>query len=198
MGTEDAYGIAQPRHSSPAADPHDQAAMTEPSDPCADPFDVRDGEVAVSLPDAFDAGVYFIGRIRTPWTTRRECPKNARESTALCAIELDERYAAALLGVASCTHLLALYWMHQARRDLVIQVPRHHRRPLGSFALRSPVRPNPIAASVVKLIGVDGARLSVVGLDCIDGTPLLDLKPYFASTDAVPDAVVGWRAERTD
>ena len=62
----------------------------------------------------------------------------------------------------------------------------------------SPVRPNPIAASVVKLLSIEGTRLTVIGLDCIDGTPLLDLKPYFASTDAVPDAVVGWHAARTE
>ena len=86
--------------------------------------------------------------------------------------------------------------MDQARRDLVVQAPRHYGEPRGTFALRSPVRPNPIAASVVKLVEVDGPRLSVVGLDCLDGTPLLDLKPYFASTDAVPDAVVGWHAKR--
>jgi tRNA (Thr-GGU) A37 N-methylase len=66
----------------------------------------------------------------------------------------------------------------------------------GTFALRSPVRPNPIAMSVVRLVRVEGTRLSVVGLDCLDGTPLLDLKPYFASTDSVPDAVVGWHAAR--
>jgi tRNA (Thr-GGU) A37 N-methylase len=58
------------------------------------------------------------------------------------------------------------------------------------------VRPNPIAASVVKLVAVDGPRLSVIGLDCLNGTPLIDIKPYFASVDAVPDAVVGWHAER--
>jgi tRNA (Thr-GGU) A37 N-methylase len=86
--------------------------------------------------------------------------------------------------------------MHQARRDLVLQVPRHYGQQRGTFALRSPVRPNPIAASVVKLVAIEGARLSVIGLDCLDGTPLLDIKPYFASTDSVADAVVGWHAER--
>jgi tRNA (Thr-GGU) A37 N-methylase len=86
--------------------------------------------------------------------------------------------------------------MDQARRDLVIQAPRHYGEPRGTFALRSPVRPNPIAASVVRLVNVEGLKLSVVGLDCRDGTPLLDIKPYFASTDAVPDAVVGWHAKR--
>lgn len=153
---------------------------------------MRAGEVAVPLPEAFDAGLYFIGRIHTPWTRREECPKNSRESEAVCTIEVDERWAPALDGVETCTHLLVLYWMHRARRDLVLQVPRHAGRPRGTFALRSPVRPNPIAASVVRLLAVEGRRLTVRGLDCLDGTPLLDLKPYFASTDSVPEAVVGW------
>jgi tRNA (Thr-GGU) A37 N-methylase len=56
--------------------------------------------------------------------------------------------------------------------------------------VRSPVRPNPIAMSVVKLVRVEGTTLSVIGLDCLDGTPLIDIKPYFASVDSVPEAVV--------
>jgi tRNA-Thr(GGU) m(6)t(6)A37 methyltransferase TsaA len=153
--------------------------------------DLRPGEVAVDLPERFDASVYFIGRIRTPWTRREDCPKNARESKAVCTIEVDPRWREALSGVETCTHLLVLYWMDRARRDLVRQVPRHLGEPRGTFALRSPVRPNPIAASVVRLVSISGCTLSVVGLDCLDGTPLIDLKPYFASVDAVPDAVVG-------
>ena len=156
--------------------------------------DIRPGEIAVTLPDTFDAGVYFIGRIRTPWTRRDDCPKNARGSDASCTIELDPRYAAALDGVAGCTHLVVLYFMDQARRDLLVQAPRHGER-RGTFALRSPVRPNPIAMSVVRLLHIDGTRLSVVGLDCLDGTPLIDIKPYFASVDSVPEAVVGWNAK---
>jgi tRNA-Thr(GGU) m(6)t(6)A37 methyltransferase TsaA len=158
--------------------------------------DIREGEVAVPLPAEFDAGLYFIGRIRTPWTRREECPRNARESDAVCRIEVDTRWADGLRDLETCSHILVLYWMHQARRDLVLQAPRHYARQRGTFALRSPVRPNPIAASVAKLLSVSGTTLSVQGLDCLDGTPLLDLKPYFASTDAVPDAVVGWHAAR--
>src|ERR1041385_2152665 len=157
----------------------------------ADNSDVRPGEIAVALPQQFDAGLYFIGRIRTPWMRRDDCPKNARGSDAVCTIELDPRYAAALDAVATCTHLVVLYFMHQARRDLVVQVSRHSGK-RGTFALRSPVRPNPIAMSVVKLLRVEGTTLSVVGLDCLDGTPLIDIKPYFASVDSVPAAVVGW------
>jgi tRNA-Thr(GGU) m(6)t(6)A37 methyltransferase TsaA len=162
-----------------------------------DPYGIRPGEVAVPPPGRFDAEIYFIGRIRTPWKTRDECPKNARESDAVCTIEVDPRWERALTGIETCSHLLVLYWMDRARRDLVLQAPRHYKEPRGTFALRSPVRPNPIAASVVRLVKVAGTSLSVVGLDCLDGTPLLDLKPYFASTDAVPDAVVGWHAERS-
>jgi tRNA-Thr(GGU) m(6)t(6)A37 methyltransferase TsaA len=157
---------------------------------------LRPGEVAIELPKDFDAGVYFVGRIHTPWQRREECPKNARESDAVCTIEVDPRYAAALKDIETSSHLLVLYWMDKARRDLVLQAPRHYDTQRGTFALRSPVRPNPIAASVVKLVGVDGSRLSVIGLDCLNGTPLIDIKPYFASVDAVPDAVVGWHVQR--
>ncbi len=153
--------------------------------------DIRAGEIAVALPEAFDTGLYFIGRIHTPWTRRDACPKNARGSDAECVIALDARYAAALDGVASCTHLVVLYFMHEARRDLLVQAPRHGGR-RGTFALRSPVRPNPVAMSVVRLVRIDGTQLTVVGLDCLDGTPLIDIKPYFASVDSVPDAIVGW------
>ncbi len=157
---------------------------------------LRPGEIAVELPERFDASVYFIGRIRTPWKRREDCPKNARESGAVCSIELDERWAAGLKDLATCTHILALYWMHEARRDLVLQVPRHYGEQRGTFALRSPARPNPIAVSVARLLKIDGTTLSVVGLDCIDGTALIDIKPYFASVDSVPDAVAGWHAGR--
>jgi tRNA-Thr(GGU) m(6)t(6)A37 methyltransferase TsaA len=156
----------------------------------------RDGEIAVDLPDAYDAGLYFIGRIHTPWKHRKECPKNPRESDAVCTVELEPRWREGLKDVDRCTHLVLLYWMHNAPRDLVIQVPAHYGVPRGTFTLRSPARPNPIAMSVVKLLRIDGSTLSVVGLDCLDGTPLLDIKPYFASVDSVPDAVVVWHRDR--
>jgi tRNA-Thr(GGU) m(6)t(6)A37 methyltransferase TsaA len=161
-----------------------------------DPFGIRDGEIAVPLPASTDAGLYFIGRIRTPWQSRKDCPKNARESDAVCTIELDPRWAQALAGIETCSHLVVLYWMDKARRDLVVQVPRHYGQGRGTFALRSPVRPNPIAMSVVRPLSIEGTTLSVVGLDCLDNTPLIDLKPYFASTDAVPEAKVGWHEDR--
>lgn len=160
-------------------------------------FGARDGEVAIELPIKYDAGLYYIGRIRTPWRYRSDCPKNGRESDAVCTVELDPRWQQALKDVESCSHLLLLYWMHNSRRDLVLQVPAHYGVPRGTFALRSPARPNPIALSVAKLQGIEGNKLSVVGLDCMDDTPLLDIKPYFSSTDSVPEAVVGWHRDRS-
>ncbi len=157
---------------------------------------LREGEVAADLPDRFDASLYFIGRIHTPWQSRDQCPRNGRESDEICTIAVDPRWAAGLKGLETVSHVLLLYWMDKARRDLVVQAPRHYAEERGTFALRSPVRPNPIAASVVRLVGINGTNLSVVGLDCLDGTPLLDIKPYFASTDSVPDAKVGWHADR--
>ena len=162
----------------------------------SDDFGERPGERAIELPDAFDAGVYFIGRVRTPWRHRAECPKNGAESHAVCTIELDPRYAAGLKDVATCSHLVVLYWMDHAPRHLVVQRPRQAGEARGVFPLRSPARPNPIALAVVDLLGIEGASLRVRGLDCLDNTPLLDLKPYFASTDAKPQARVGWHADK--
>jgi tRNA-Thr(GGU) m(6)t(6)A37 methyltransferase TsaA len=159
---------------------------------------IRDGEVAIELPAQADASLYFIGRIRTPWRHRKDCPKNARESDAVCTVEIDERWARGLKDLETCSHLVVLYWMDRAPRSLVLQVPAHYGVQRGTFALRSPARPNPIAMSVVELLGVEGGKLTVRGLDCLDGTPLLDLKPYFVSTDCVPDAVVGWHSAGKD
>ena len=161
-----------------------------------DAYGLRPGEIAVELPARPDASLYFIGRIRTPWKRREDCPKNARGSEEICTVELDPRWAGGLAGLETVTHVLLLYWMDQARRDLVLQWPRHYAEHRGTFALRSPARPNPIAVSVARLIRIEGNKLSVVGIDCLDDTPLLDIKPYFASTDSVPDARVGWHADR--
>lgn len=150
----------------------------------------RPGEVAIPLPETFDAGLYFIGRVRTPWATRGACPKNGLKTDAVCTLAVDAPFAEALQNVEGASHLIVLYWMDEAARDLALQRPRHAEGSRGTFSLRSPVRPNPIALSVVELLARDGATLRVRGLDCRDGTPLLDIKPYFATTDARPGATV--------
>lgn len=101
----------------------------------------------------------------------------------VCSIVVDEYWREALTDIAQHRRIQVLYWMHQARRDLVLQTPFRTGRTTGTFALRSPVRPNPIASSVVDLLAVEGTSLRVRGLDCLDGTPPIDLKPERTNAD---------------
>jgi tRNA-Thr(GGU) m(6)t(6)A37 methyltransferase TsaA len=148
------------------------------TDESADPeFTLRAGEVAVALPPQPDAGIFFIGTIRTPWRSRQECPKRGSSDGPVCSIVVDERWRRALDGLDGHPRIQILYWMHRARRDLVVQTPFRSGRTTGTFALRSPVRPNPIASAIVDLVAVNGTTVEVRGLDCLDGTPLIDIKP---------------------
>ena len=70
-----------------------------------------------------------------------------------------------------------IYWLHLSRRDLVLQSPANDGTARGTFSLRSPARPNPLGTSIARLIGIEGSTVLVRGLDCLDGTPLLDMKP---------------------
>jgi len=140
--------------------------------------DIRPGEVAVAVPPPEDAGLVFIGRIHTPWTSRRAAPHQGSQDGPICRIEVFEPFVAALDGVAGMEKLQILYWLHGARRDLVRLTPGHNpENARGTFATRAPVRPNPIGVSDVVLVGIEGPNVLVRGLDCLDGTALLDIKP---------------------
>ena len=139
--------------------------------------EIRANEVATTPPEAVDAGLVFIGRISTPWTSRMETPRQGRHDGPVCSIEIFEPWVQALQGVERFERLEVLYWLHESRRDLVLQSPASNGQVHGTFSLRSPVRPNPIGTSIVLLERIEGNRLFVRGLDCLDGTPLLDLKP---------------------
>jgi tRNA (adenine37-N6)-methyltransferase len=148
--------------------------MTSVQDLCK----IRPGVVTVMLPEKTDAAVYFIGRISTPWKTRTECSKRGGlDNGPICRIELAEHWQDALAGVKRNEQLQVLYWIHQARRDLILQSSQSDGRTKGTLAIRSPNRPNPIAFSLVSLVDVEGTALLVRGLDCIDGTPLTDVNP---------------------
>jgi tRNA (adenine37-N6)-methyltransferase len=140
--------------------------------------EIRHGELAVTtLPPATNAGLVYIGRIHTPWTDRLHCPRQGRLDGPICRIAIFEPWLPALESITEFARLEVLYWLHESRRDLLLQSPRNDGRARGTFSLRSPARPNPIGTSVVKLISVRGATLSVQGLDCLEETPLIDLKP---------------------
>jgi tRNA-Thr(GGU) m(6)t(6)A37 methyltransferase TsaA len=139
--------------------------------------EIRDGEIAVPLPSTTDAGLLFIGRIHTPWTSRLVCPRQGRSDGPICRIEIFDPWISALDGVDGYERLEVLYWLHLSRRDLVKQSPADDGAVRGTFALRSPVRPNPIGTAIVSVAGVEGSSILVRGLDCLNGTPLLDIKP---------------------
>jgi tRNA-Thr(GGU) m(6)t(6)A37 methyltransferase TsaA len=139
--------------------------------------EIRRAEVAVEMPPATDAGLVFVGRIHTPWTSRMETPGQGRADGPLCRIEVFEPWVAALDSLSQFERIEVLYWLHLSRRDLVMQSPASDGTSRGTFSLRSPARPNPIDGSIAKLVSIEGPIALVRGLDCLDGTPLLDLKP---------------------
>lgn len=139
--------------------------------------EIRQGEVTVSPPSPTDAGLIFIGAIRTPWTSRLVAPRQGRADGPICRIEIFEPWKPALSGIEKFERLEVLYWLHLSRRDLVLQSPANDGSTHGTFALRSPARPNPIGTSIATLIGIKDGIVLVRGMDCLDGTPLLDIKP---------------------
>lgn len=142
-------------------------------------FELRPGEtIAETLPPE-QAGLVFIGRIHTPWTERGACPRQGAPDGPVCRIEVFDPWGSggALDGIEDNERLEVLYWLHLSRRDLLRQNPKRDGRIRGTLSLRSPLRPNPIGTSIVTLVAREGAVLLVRGLDCLDGTALLDLKP---------------------
>jgi tRNA (adenine37-N6)-methyltransferase len=139
---------------------------------------LRPGEIAIPLPGRRDASLIFIGSLRTPFATRADCPRQGRHDGPICRVEVDAPWSEGLDGLERYGHVEVLYWMHHARRDLVRQSPKSNGLTTGTFSLRSPLRPNPIATSVCVLVGLEPGVLLVRGLDCVDGTPLLDIKPH--------------------
>jgi tRNA-Thr(GGU) m(6)t(6)A37 methyltransferase TsaA len=135
-----------------------------------------------------------IGHLETPFRTLAECPRNGRQPDPppLCHAVIDPEFIPGLANLDGFSHLILLYWLDQARPSLTL-TPPFDGSPRGVFATRAPARPNPIGLSVVAFEGMEApGRLRVRYLDCLDGTALLDIKPYLPTTDAVPDAAVGW------
>lgn len=137
-----------------------------------------------------------IGRLRTPWKTTSECPRNGRRGDVpQCRVEVDDAFVAGLKDLDGYSHLILLYWLDRAGAPEMVFTPPNDSQPRGMFATRTPRRPNPIGLSVVKLEGFAAPGVLLVRyLDCVDGTPLIDIKPYLPSTDAEPDASMGFQA----
>ena len=136
-----------------------------------------------------------IGIVHSPWTDKRSAPRQpaqARGTEGRIELNPGTELADALTDLDAWTHIWVLFWFHlNSGWNPKVLPPRSHKK-RGLFATRSPYRPNPIGMSVLRLIRVDGSSLYVSDLDILDQTPVLDIKPYVAYTDAVVDAGAGW------
>lgn len=127
-----------------------------------------------------------IGFVRSPYKTLSEAPHQGRDSDRESEIVIDEEYVTGLKDVDHHPHLIVLCWFDRADRARLTATPPHLSTEHGVFATRSPNRPNPIGFCVVDLLQRDGRTLCVRGLDAVDGTPVLDIKPYSRGIDCVP------------
>ncbi|MHB8834727.1 MAG: tRNA (N6-threonylcarbamoyladenosine(37)-N6)-methyltransferase TrmO [Candidatus Methylomirabilia bacterium] len=119
----------------------------------------------------------FIGHIETPYATPADCPYTVNPGGPECRIVVDPRFAAGLTGLEVGGRILVLYWLDKASRRKPLVAERRSGNIAGVFAARTPHRPNPIGAAVVVIDGIDGTVLKLRGLDCVNGTPLIDIKP---------------------
>ena len=124
-----------------------------------------------------DLLLHPIGRISTPYGSEEECPSNIDPSVPVCTLELEPAYGEGLRDLEVGDMILVLYWLGSADRGRVLQQRRGAGPLRGTFSLRSPHRPNPIGAAVVRIDGIRDRSVTVRGMDCMDGTPLLDIKP---------------------
>lgn len=133
-----------------------------------------------------------IGIIHTPYKSRDQAPRQGRLADDVCEIEVHEEYARGLKDL-DMSHLIVLYWLDQADREKLNAVRPQDGRELGVFASRSPDRPNPIALDIVEILSVDKNMIKVRGMDALDGSILLDIKPYSPKIDCIQGAKDGQR-----
>jgi tRNA (adenine37-N6)-methyltransferase len=139
--------------------------------------------------------IHPIGTLHTPWRSIEACPRNGRQPdpAPVCSVRVLPEFVAGLASLEGFSHLILLYWLGQARPPKLTFTPPFDPQPRGVFATRAPFRPNPIGLSVVAFDGFDGPdTLKIRYLDCLDGTSLLDIKPYLPTTDSEPAATMGW------
>ncbi|MDK2992593.1 MAG: hypothetical protein PWP48_1826 [Clostridiales bacterium] len=134
-----------------------------------------------------------IGIIHSRYKDKKGAPRQGRLSDNLAVIELFDEYVPGLKGVETLTNLFVLYWGDRSDRNVLQSTTPFSTEQIGVFSSRSPNRPNPIALCIVDLVSVDGNKLTVRGLDALDGSLLLDIKAYSSSLDCIPSARIGWQ-----
>lgn len=137
-----------------------------------------------------------IGEIHTPFIDKQDVPIQSARSDTPGSVEVYPAYVEGLLDLNGFSHVILIYVLHRSDHyDLQI-VPFLDDRPHGVFATRYPARPNPIGLSIVELLAVHANVLEIKGVDMLDSTPLLDIKPYVPEFDVRNTVRAGWYASR--
>ena len=137
-----------------------------------------------------------IGVIHSPYKDKKGTPFQGRHENKASTMEIFEKYEPGLMDIDRCTHLYVLYWQDRSDRSILQTRTPWGPETHGVFSTRSPNRPNPIGLCVVDFLERNGRFVRVSGLDALDGSLIIDIKPYSGSIDAFPDARVGWLEER--
>jgi len=126
-----------------------------------------------------------IGFVRSPYKTKGDAPRQGRLSDTVSEIVIADEYCEGLKDIGKKSHLFVLSWFDRADRSVLRATPPHEGIEHGVFAIRSPNRPKPVALSLVDLIRCEEGVLTVRGLDVLDGTPVVDIKPYSEEIDCI-------------
>jgi tRNA-Thr(GGU) m(6)t(6)A37 methyltransferase TsaA len=137
-----------------------------------------------------------IGEIHSPFSDKRETPIQPSRSTARGQVEVYPAYVDGLRDLDSFSHIILLYAFHRSDDYALLVKPFLDNHERGLFATRYPARPNPIGLSIVRLLLIHDHVLEIEGVDVLDGTPLLDIKPYVPDFDAQTGVRAGWYASR--
>ncbi|MFW5637773.1 MAG: tRNA (N6-threonylcarbamoyladenosine(37)-N6)-methyltransferase TrmO [Methanoculleus sp.] len=140
-----------------------------------------------------------IGTVHSPFSDPRDMPIQPVGARGVRGtIELDPTYATGLKDLEGFSRIIVLYHFHRSNGYSLEVVPFLDKATRGVFATRAPRRPNTIGITMLKLIAIDGATLTVEDVDILDGTPVLDIKPYVPEFDAYPDERAGWLTTRSE
>lgn len=129
-----------------------------------------------------------VGIVHSPYTRPGEAPRQGRDSQVISTLEIFPAYVPAFGTMKGISHIWVLYWMDRAERNLLLARRSDWSEPRPVFTIRSPARPNPIALSIGTIQSVSGGTITVSGLEALDGSPILDIKPYIRSLDCIPSA----------
>lgn len=140
-----------------------------------------------------------IGIISTPFTCIENMPIQPRGAAETKGkVQVFEQYAEGLKDLEGFSHIYLIYLFHQADKTRLTVVPFMDTKQRGVFATRSPLRPNHIGLSIVEILNIKDHILTVKGIDVLDQTPLLDIKPYIKAFDAVENSTSGWMTARSE